>query len=46
LLQDDNADGPEKEGIKDEENMPVSLNGVAVDFEFDYDEFNSKQSVK
>ena len=38
--------GPELEGIKDEENMPVSLEDVKVDFEFDYDEFNSKESIK
>ncbi len=38
MLQDDT--GPELEGIKDVENMPVSLDSVEVDFEFDYDSYN------
>lgn len=38
--------GPETVGIIDEESMPVSLEGVKVDFEFDYDAFRSKESLK
>jgi len=39
-------ESPEQEGIRDEEGMEISLDSANVDFDFNYDDYNTKESIK